>query len=335
MSVIARRSSAVGRGARTTLRLVGVGIGVAGLFVSLALLGGDGIADSVAFHAYVLAGIAIMTIALRSVGLIAAIRAALLSYFLVAAVVWYLGNGAERLFEDSALQRSYLVPVLEETAKLLPVALFLGPLRDRLTWPGLTDLALLGFASGAGFAIHEDALRERVAADGFTWDGWSIVFPTSVHIDDRLVVGHGAWTLLAAVGLGVAWTHRRTWAWALGGVAIGVAIVDHGAVNARGDAYDDLARLLGDGRLVAAAVAAAVIGAVIHDAVVLGRTRRLDDRYQLPRLRPAVDRQLAFRRLLNGAHHDSARTVRLGRTLGDRRPIVARLDDLGRRRSAQ
>ncbi|MEM9566388.1 MAG: PrsW family glutamic-type intramembrane protease [Actinomycetota bacterium] len=286
--------------------------------------------NSALFACWVTAWLAAITIGIRTLGVADVVRVWLVGYFLVPLAVWVIGQGTGwALGVDSGAQRAVLVPVLEETAKLAPVALFLRPLRRRWTWPGLSDLAILGFTSGAAFAFREDAIRVRLAADGFDDGPWSWLFPTSVHIEERLVLGHGLWTMTAAIGLGIAATYRRAWAWAIGVALLSVAVLDHAAANTRGDAADRWAAFLANGTLPAAVAFLALIGAVAHDGLVLRSVRRLDDRY---RLEPLVGddplRRLRRRRLLNGGHLHSHRTRRLGRTLGDRSSLLVRLDRL-------
>ncbi len=314
-------------------RLVPIGLVLSLPFLAWSIVGYAGtssyeMTNSALFHGWVVVWLGLATIAVRSVGMADTVRVWLFGYFLVPLLVWLIGQGTGWVLgADSGPQRAVVVPLLEESAKLLPVLLFLGPLRRRWTWPGLSDLALLGFASGAAFAFREDAIRVRLAADGFDDGPWSWLFPTSVHIDERLILGHGLWTLLAAVGLGLAATYRRWWSWTVGGVIFLVPVVDHAAANTRGDAGERWASILAEGTLPAAIVVFVLVGALAHDGLALRAVRRTDDRYRLPPLLGGnVWRGLQRRRLLNGGHAHSRRTRRLGRSLGDRSSIVARLD---------
>lgn len=165
-------------------------------------------------------------------------------YFLSMAVVFLiLDPTGNWLGDDSRWQSAFLVPVVEEAAKALPLLLLYFTIR-RTRWmkPTVTDFTVYGLAVGGGFAFHEDALFARVISEG--WDGWGLLFPAIVQ-DPVFAVGHGVWTGLVGLGIGIALAKRgRSLVWLIPLAAYLLVTIDHALVNDGGSRS-----LLLDGRL--------------------------------------------------------------------------------------
>lgn len=183
---------------------------------------------------------------------------------------------ASRLGASDPWHLIVAVPAVEELAKLVPLLIAVLAWRRRsLTVPGIVDMALMGTAVGAGFAVHEDALWQRLAGSGM--DGTLGWIAPSFHTDFGFVVGHAGWTGLVGLGLGVWLTQRRRRRWtALIPMALlALAGVDHALWNDPRVRADWRSFLL-DGWLVGALFLGGVILAIIVDTVVV--QRRLDGR---------------------------------------------------------
>src|SRR5271163_3898320 len=97
--------------------------------------------------AVIVASKGVRTVSLRRVGLAFLCGGAVLGGVILACY----GFAAD--VNPSSLMRTFFVPVLEEVAKILPVAFFLIRGRNFTAWTiGATDVLLLSAASGAGFA---------------------------------------------------------------------------------------------------------------------------------------------------------------------------------------
>jgi RsiW-degrading membrane proteinase PrsW (M82 family) len=125
---------------------------------------------------------------------------------------------------------AFVIPPMEETLKLAPVLWILWQGRRARTWSvGVTDVMLMGAASGAGFALVEDAyIRHAVG-----WSAHLAWLPITEISGGRLIVGHAIWTALAGMTIGWALLLRNR-----GKVAIGLgvcgyvwSILDHAANN--------------------------------------------------------------------------------------------------------
>lgn len=141
-----------------------------------------------------------------------------------------------------------LTPILEELWKLLPLSIFLFFSR-RGTALGLSDYALIGAASGAGFQLMEEMTR-RWLSSGFGygetlfgskvihWDIWSLFtgqFEDS-YVPVLMMVGHPVHTALIALGCGFAIRLRkiRYLSWSIPLVLLLWAILNHMAWNGQG-----------------------------------------------------------------------------------------------------
>ena len=190
--------------------------------------------------------------------------------------------------DDSRFFDSVLVPLLEESAKCLPVFLyFWAAARRGLGQPSMTDGLLLGFLSGAGFALHEDAMYGRVVGTGFE-SSWGILFPTLADRDARgsgplFHFYHAEWTAIIGLAIGAAFflRHRfsRTWLIPLG--ALAVVAINHARSNytitegASGWIYATLTALDLGGRAPVYLLLLGIAAAVVTEVRVL---RSIDQR---------------------------------------------------------
>ena len=180
--------------------------------------------------------IALVTAALFMAGLIilgSATRTAtlrdLLWLFLMGGAmmgVGYLGG----LLAPDYPANAFVVPPMEESLKIAPVLWILWRGRRARTWSiGVTDLMLMGAASGAGFALVEDAyIRHAVG-----WAAHLAWLPITEISGGRLIVGHAIWTALAGMTIGWALLLRNRATLAIGVGVCGYAwsILDHAANN--------------------------------------------------------------------------------------------------------
>jgi RsiW-degrading membrane proteinase PrsW (M82 family) len=149
-----------------------------------------------------------------------AVFEALAAGCLAAGVAW-LGNRLvlDHLHLDSVVLRRYVAPVLEETCKAAFVAWRLR--RDRVGF--MVDAGILGFASGAGFALVEN-LYYATAAPGLGAASWLVRgLGTAVM--------HGSTTAMFAITSKVLCDFRPRPAFRLMLPGLGLAIVVHSAFN--------------------------------------------------------------------------------------------------------
>ena len=153
--------------------------------------------------------------------------------------VGYLGG----LVAPDYPAKAFVIPPMEETLKLAPVLWILWRGRKARAWSiGVTDVMLMGAASGARFALVEDAyIRHAVG-----WTAHVAWLPITELSGGRLIVGHAIWTALAGMMVGWALLLRNR-----GMLAIGVgicgyvwSILDHAANNDAVHVSDWSAKLL-------------------------------------------------------------------------------------------
>lgn len=174
---------------------------------------------------------------------------------------------------DDPWRVAVVVPLLEEAAKLVPIVLVAAIWRGRRGSPGIVDYGLIGVASGAGFAFHEDGLWQRLVGQGFDGPtGW--ILP-QIHQSaaDGVVVGHGVWTGLVGLALGVAFTRRQRIWWVVAGASFAVVVFDHGSWNNAG-LRENWRFLLADGWLPAGVFLAGLVLAFAFDLRALRRIPR-------------------------------------------------------------
>ena len=140
--------------------------------------------------------------------------------------VGYLGG----LVAPDYPAKAFVIPPMEETLKLAPVLWILWRGRKARTWSmGVTDIMLMGAASGAGFGMVEDAyIRHAVG-----WTAHVAWLPLTEISGGRLIVGHAIWTALAGMMIGWALLLRSHGILAIGVGVCGYvwSILDHAANN--------------------------------------------------------------------------------------------------------
>jgi protease prsW family protein len=168
-------------------------------------------------------------------------------------------------------------PVLQEPLKLLPLVAFLaGTARARSL--GVADVALAGFAVGAGFGLLEESLRALAFDEPVVLPVWAL-FPTPFPaIDGRAFAGHAVTTGLVALGIGFALRFASRWGapvWLLPAVLLAGATFDHAAYNAAvlPGWLAELHQRLGAGTGARPLLLAGLIGAVALDYRDLHRLR--------------------------------------------------------------
>ena len=211
----------------------------------------------------------------------------------------YLGARGFSILEPdtNAMLRKVVVPVMEETLKILPVLLLLWRGRKTRLWTlGATDVMLLAGAAGAGFAFAEDAyIRHTIG-----WHGTLAWLPVTEIEGSHMIAGHGIWTGLAGVTLALAvlWRSRSRIAVLFGASGFAWAIVDHVTNNYRNARHDFLAKFLlgitNDGWLSIYLFVAGVVAVVAVDLyLVHGRMPKIGD-MQSPR---SASHAIGLRRL--------------------------------------
>lgn len=188
-------------------------------------------------------------------------------------VTWVVAEIFETVTGDATSpMRDVFIPTVEEVLKLVPVLGLLWWSRRAGTWAlGATDVLLMGAASGAGFAVVEDAFLRDIFgwADSIAW------LPPAEDTANRVIVGHSWWTLVAAatIGLALLIRHRHLLALVVAPIGLVLSTLDHIANNYAAHQLNDLADTLTstqfDGRLTLYAGAALVVGVVVADAFVL------------------------------------------------------------------
>ncbi|MFC9688106.1 PrsW family glutamic-type intramembrane protease [Kribbella sp. NPDC056951] len=135
-----------------------------------------------------------------------------------------------------------VMPVVEEILKMLPVLLVAGfALRKKDVRLSVADIMLLGAWSGAGFALHENALFGRGGMDLGAAPPLSLLVPSALPIHTQagsmLAGGHLLWTTLIALGFGITMLYRKgRLTWLALPVTAAVALGEHGICNAYSDA---------------------------------------------------------------------------------------------------
>jgi RsiW-degrading membrane proteinase PrsW (M82 family) len=237
----------------------------------------------------VMAGIAGVTFATRGVGLAAGLSALAWSIALVAPLTVGIGAALDAVGLDmtSGAGNGVIVPLVEETGKLLPIGIAAALARR---WrPNLlnpSDLLLLGAMSGAGFSMVESSYFDTVrtgARYGPAIGGLNLL-PTAWGTVGY--IGHAPATAFIAVcaglGLYLKRAHNVTWWWAIPTAAFGWIAVEHSFANLYVNSGARVLGILGSGRvtpwLLSAAIAAA-IGLDLRNArVTLGQSRELQKR---------------------------------------------------------
>lgn len=183
------------------------------------------------------------------------------------AACWFLGVFAvhglmvavELPFRDSmgaAEMGIWVAPVVETLSLLLVIIAFYALASYRSgSHPTVSDGLLVGFATGAGVAFHEEMTYSRLLPIGpgaesgavgrmgqYIW--WSYVFPHmgwqsffNIRQFGNGLVGHfmlyhAGWGTLLGVGVGLVFVHRQhILVWLAGIVAMAVTYFDHMTAN--------------------------------------------------------------------------------------------------------
>ena len=254
-----------------------------------ARAGGGAFLTNVWYYAYVLIWLLVITVLGRTLPLRILAVAFFVGVFPSMAVALAIGFPLAGMLGTGRLFDSVLVPLLEESAKSLPILLYFWYLMRRGTWqPSMTDGLLLGFVVGAGFALHEDALYGRVFGSGFDGSELGFIFPT---IADQRVRGvgqvfgiyHAEWTALMGLSIGAAFFFRQRFrrSWLIPVAALAVIWLDHGCVNymiggGGGRIFEVLRALDLDGRLPVYLLLAGIVAAVVTEVIVLRTMARRD-----------------------------------------------------------
>jgi hypothetical protein len=225
------------------------------------------------YQSWTLGLMLIVTARVRSITAGTIARYWLVGMFTVAMIAYFANGPLANLASPSTV---WITPILEEILKAAPfaVALFMG----RRAWrhPGLSDLMLLGFAVGAGYAFHEEALWERSAVSGFEV-GVGLFVPSVFQLDGFLVVGHAVWTSIIGLAIGLLILHRGHPGAVLAAIFAVVAVVgDHMAVNDAEGTIDWVRQLSFNGKLLAIVFVVGVGAASILDHRRLATTSARD-----------------------------------------------------------
>ena len=209
---------------------------------------------------------------LRTTRLRHVVRAWLTGFFAALGLVLVVVGMTEWLVGAGNLRTAFIVPIVEEVMKAVPLLVIaVLALRGRVAEPSITDFVILGYAIGAGFGVHEDALWVRSVSTGFGSSVWGTLFPSFLW-QQPFVVAHAGWTALVGLGIGLTWHFRRLKVgWLLAAVPLAMAIMDHMSVNWRGDASNFLRSLTADGRMPAWVLLVGFLLALALDQWVLHR----------------------------------------------------------------
>ena len=205
---------------RTIIVIAGVALWLGSMLVKTGGSGVVALATAVLFMGeLIILGSATRTVTLRQ----------LLWLFLMGGVMMGVGYFGGLVAPDYPA-KAFVIPPMEETLKLAPVLWILWRGRKARTWSmGVTDIMLMGAASGAGFAMVEDAyIRHAVG-----WTAHVAWLPLTEISGGRLIVGHAIWTALAGMMIGWALMLRNRGVLAIGVGVCGFvwSILDHAANN--------------------------------------------------------------------------------------------------------
>lgn len=257
------------------------------------------------YHGWTLALLLLVFSRVRAIPAHRVLSFALLGASIGALAVYYLAGPLTDLFDPQA-PSVWISPPLEEAVKLGLVAVVLVAASRGLRHPGVVDFLIVGYAVGAGFSFHEDALWGRVTTSGFE-GSWGIAFPSFFQPEGLFLVAHAGWTALAGAGLGLIVLHWRRPVFAVaGGVLMIVAVADHMAINDRDGSFDWVIDVLYDHKLPGWMLIAALAIAAVLDLRLL-RAMELRDHLLTGETRPGRGRSTRagarrFRRARNGVY---------------------------------
>ncbi len=212
---------------KVPVRWIVMWIGLAGwLAVTLISTGGPTAITSLAFNVSFLVGLILIggftrSIPIRTIGLM----------FFSGAVMMGLAILIEQGLNAPAMStfRPLITPFIEEALKMVPVYIFFFRGRRFSTWTlGVTDVLLMGAASGVGFAFVFDAFKHANTA----WSHQLQWLPTADYVNwTYLVAGNAVWSAIAGGALGMALMvmHNRKVAILIALVGFAYAVLDHTA----------------------------------------------------------------------------------------------------------
>ena len=238
-------------------------------------------------HAYVFVWLMVVTVLGRTLSLRMLAAFFFLGTFSSILIGQWIGNflgdtfGRERVFD------SFLVPLLDETITASAIALVFWVLVRRGWQPSITDGLMLGFVLGAGMAIHEDALYQRVYGDGLGEGGLNLLFPTNgtqSTLSRVEVYGffHAGWASLTGLAIGATFMLRRfRWAPLIAIAAFVLVVFDHGIgnfiiLNRSLEGAGLLWTLNLDGRLPVYLLIIGIAAAVVGEVLIQRRFARAD-----------------------------------------------------------
>ncbi len=221
---------------------------------------------------------------------------AMLGVVVLAGVVFdaTIGPGVGRL-------RDLTIPLVEEVIKLLPVLWILWRERNgRAQTLGVTDVLLIAAACGVGFGLVEDAFIRH--NEGWSRPLWWLPTSEIIHRPEvtQLIAGHGAWTGLAGLTLGLALILRRprTLMTIVSISGLAWSAIDHTGTNYGNSHHDALGAALrfvnGDGWFTAYLFLVGVVAAIFFDFYLLHFSHRKLPEAKLPRPGLSPDRLLAL-----------------------------------------
>ncbi len=257
------------------LVLTAVGIGAAALRIQEFAHGqADLMRESAASRLWPVFVVLVASVGIRSRSTVQVIAAGLGGFFTSVWLSQVLGEVAiERMGVASPVRLSLVIPMLEEAAKAVPLLIVAVTYWRRRGAPGIVDFGLLGMASGAGYAIHEDALWSRVASRSFDEPVGLLLSSTYAPSGGGVVAGHVVWTGLVGLAIGVAVTRRRLALTALVALAMAAVVFDHGSWNLL-SLRDDWRVLVANGWLTVGSFGIALVTAFVHDAIAVSRLPR-------------------------------------------------------------
>jgi RsiW-degrading membrane proteinase PrsW (M82 family) len=223
--------------------LAGAGLAVAATLWEIDFFLRPGLGEvlkGLAHHAFVLALLLILTSRSRTVSLPMLGIFWLLGVWAVYSLAYFLEEPMASRYGAGSVDEFvpiWWAPFAEETAKLLPVALFLllaGRRGGRQ--PGMSDGLLLGFMVGAGVSFVEDAHAREVFVSGSGWTAdtpWTAIFPTISPIGSGVfALNHAIWASLSGLTIGAALMLRQwRWTWPIALAGPLLAVSNHATGN--------------------------------------------------------------------------------------------------------
>lgn len=321
--------------------LIGIGVALVALVLNLGFFFRPGVGEvlgGLAHHAFVLGWMLLLTSGSRTVSLgtlgvfwlVGVWTVSGLAYLLESQIASLIGANIDRGFVPVVLS-----PLVEETIKLLPIAIFLLlASRGGYRQLAMTDGMLIGFMIGAGVSFNEEGHYGQMLVSGDGWGAaapWTTVFPTISEVTDRaLALNHALWAALSGLTIGVAlmFRHRR-FAWAIALIGPLLAVTNHSLVNflvddpfrgaGRGavpEPFSTLQTLTDGGRLPLLILLVGAVAVVIVELLILrwvGKRDRMFPPLAIPRIADLLAR--------SATKAGAARLLSAGRYLRLRRAV--------------